>query len=77
MIERKEKRTARIGTFTVAHATYWEQFEGLRESILGYHEDFTRLLAENEVEVIDYGIVDSSEIAYETVRKMRGTRSIF
>ena len=72
MIERKEKRTARIGTFAVAHATYWEQFEGLRESILGYHEDFTRLLAENEVDVIDYGIVDSSEIAYETVRKMRG-----
>ena len=29
MIERKNKRTAKIGVFAVAHATYWEQFEGL------------------------------------------------
>ena len=72
MIERKNKRVARIGVFAVAHATYWEQFEGLRENILGYHGDFLSKLSANDVEVVDYGIVDSSEIAYETVKKMRG-----
>ena len=34
MIERKHKRTARIGIFAVAHAVYWEQFEGLYDNIM-------------------------------------------
>ena len=72
MIERKTKRTARIGTFAVAHAKYWEQFEGLLDNIMGYHGDFVTKLSQNEVEVINYGMVDSSEKGYETVRKMRG-----
>ena len=44
MIERKKKRTARIGIFAVAHATYWEQFEGLEDNIMGYHKDFFSLV---------------------------------
>lgn len=40
MIERKKQRYARIGIFAVAHAKYWEQFEGLLDQILIYHHDF-------------------------------------
>ena len=72
MIERKKQRTARIGTFAVAHAKYWEQFEGLLDNIMGYHQDFVTKLDANQVEVIDYGMIDSSEKGYEAAVKMRG-----
>ncbi len=70
MIERKKKRTAKIGIFAVAHATYWGQFEGLYENIMGYHADLCTLVAKNEVEVIDFGMIDSSEKAYAAVPKI-------
>ena len=70
MIERVKKRTARIGIFAVAHATYWEQFEGLKESILQYHAQLCRQVKANDVELLDFGMVDSSEKAYETVEKI-------
>lgn len=71
MIERKNKRTARIGIFAVAHATYWAQFEGLYENIMGYHAEFCRQVSENDVEVIDFGMVDSSEKAYAASDKIK------
>ena len=72
MIDRRKKRTARIGIFAVAHATYWDQFDGLYENIMGYHRDFCAMTAENEVEVIDFGMIDSSEKAYDAVAKIQG-----
>lgn len=72
MITRKNKRAARIGIFAVAHGVYWAQFPGLEEHILGFHADAKNLIAENEVEVIDYGMVDSSEKAFEVLKTMQG-----
>lgn len=71
MIERKNKRIAKIGVFAVAHGVYWEQFEGLLENIMKYHKDFCDIVEKNEVEVIDFGMIDSSEKAFETVSKMK------
>lgn len=67
MINRKNERNAKIGIFAVAHATYWDQFEGLKENLMGFHKDFSDILEENNVEIIDFGMIDSSEKAYETV----------
>ncbi len=67
MIERKRERTAKIGIFAVAHATYWDQFEGLLDNIMGYHRDFCAMTEKNGVEVIDFGMIDSSEKAYKAV----------
>ena len=53
MILRKNKRTARIGIFAVAHATYWDQFEGLLDNIMGYHKDLCELVEKNDVEIVD------------------------
>jgi L-arabinose isomerase len=72
MIERKVKRTARIGIFAVGHDTYWGQFEGLLDNLMGYHKEFSEIVKENEVEIIDFGMVDNSEKAYEAVRAMAG-----
>ncbi len=71
MIERKHKRTARVGIFAVAHHTYFEQFEGLYENLLSYHAELCRTVKGNEVELIDFGMVDSSEAAYAAAQKMR------
>ncbi len=71
MIERKKKRTARIGIFAVAHAAYWVQFEGLYENIMGYHAELCKKVAANDVEVIDFGMVDSSEQAYIVSDKIK------
>ncbi len=72
MIERKVKLTAKIGLFAVGHEVYWNQFEGLLDSLLRYHSDAKQLILNNEVEIIDYGMVDTSEKAYQTAQKMQG-----
>lgn len=71
MIQRKYKRTARIGIFAVAHAVYWEQFEGLYEKIMGYHREFVKMVEERDAEVVDFGMIDSNEKAYEILPKMQ------
>ncbi|MDY3928830.1 MAG: L-fucose/L-arabinose isomerase family protein [Clostridia bacterium] len=73
MIERKKKRTAKIGVFAVAHATYWSQFKGLYDNIMKYHNDFCNMLKKNGVEVFDFGMIDSSEKAYDIVDMMNGS----
>ena len=73
MITRKNKRTARIGIFAVAHATYWNQFEGLYESLMGFHKDLCDMVKANDVEIIDFGMIDSSEKSYAAAKKMQAT----
>lgn len=70
MIERKKKRTAKIGIFAVAHATYWRQFEGLYDNIMGYHREFCDMVKKNDVEIVDFGMIDSSKKAYDAVPKI-------
>ena len=72
MIERKKPRYARIGVFAVSHATYNAQFEGLYDNLNRYHADLVGQIKANEVEVVDFGIVDSSEQAFEVAEKMSG-----
>lgn len=74
MIERKNKRTARIGVFAVAHAVYWKQFDGLYNNIMNFHRDFCGLVSENDVELTDFGMVDSSEKSYEVLEKMKSAK---
>ncbi|MCQ2413293.1 MAG: L-fucose/L-arabinose isomerase family protein [Clostridia bacterium] len=72
MIERKKPRTAKIGIFCVSHATYDAQFPGLYDKLLGYHADQIALIRENDVEIVDFGMVDSSEKAYAAAEKIDG-----
>jgi len=70
MISRKKQRTARIGIFAVAHNTYFGQFDGLEENLLNYHDKLCSMVKTNDVEVIDFGMIDSSEKAYDAVPKI-------
>ena len=71
MIERKNPRTAKIGVFAVAHATYWAQFEGLLDNIMGFHRDFCDMVAKNGVEVVDFGMIDDNTKAFDVIPKMK------
>lgn len=70
MIERKNKRTAKIGVFAVVHEIYFEQFDGLRESLSGYHEDLIKLIEAEGAEVVDFGFVGNNKCGYETAEKI-------
>ncbi len=72
MIERVYPRRARIAVFCVGHATYWDQFDGLLDSLLAYHTRLIEKIRENEVELVDFGMIDSSEKAYDAVQKIKG-----
>lgn len=74
MLQKWKKRTANVGFFAVGHDTYWHQFEGLLDSLMGYHQVLKGLLEECEVTVKDYGMVDSSEKSYETLDQMKADR---
>ncbi|ROR27349.1 L-arabinose isomerase [Mobilisporobacter senegalensis] len=71
MIQRLKKRTARIGVFAVGHETYWGQFEGLLDSLMGYHEEFKNIVDKNEVEIIDFGMIDTSEASYKALNRIK------
>jgi L-arabinose isomerase len=72
MLERRKPRAARIGVFGVGHPVYWGQFPGLLDTLMNFHEEFKAIVSENDVEVIDYGMVDYSEKAYDVLQKMQG-----
>lgn len=48
----------KIGFFSVGLDTYWAQFEGLREHLLGYHARIREELERDGAEVVDAGLVD-------------------
>lgn len=71
-IERREPLAAHIGLVGVGHATYWSQFDGLLSFM---HKKQTTLkvkLEQYEPDIIDFGLIDSSEKAYDALRAIQG-----
>jgi L-arabinose isomerase len=54
---------ARIGVFGIGLATYWPQFEGLRERIEGYQARVEERVRELGGEVVSAGLVDTEQAA--------------
>ena len=71
LIERRTPRTARVGLFGVGHGSYWSQFEGLRDELLGYQDELAQLLRLQQVEVVDFGLVDNAEAAYAALPRLK------
>ena len=72
MINRTNVRTAKIAYFAVIHGIYFEQFPGLKENLYRYHAELLEKIKANDVEVVDFGFVDSSEKAYEVAKQIQG-----
>jgi L-arabinose isomerase len=55
----------KVGLFGIGLDTYWPQFEGLLEKLLGYQEQIKHKIAGYGVEVADAGMVDNPVKARE------------
>ena len=64
---------AKIAVFMVSHAVYDKQFPGLYDNFYKYHKDFINIVVKNGVEVVDFGMVDSSEAGFEVAEKINGS----
>src|SRR5579863_861742 len=54
----------KIGLFGIGLEKYWSQFDGLHERLQGYQEQIRKKIsADNEVRVIDAGMVDTIDKA--------------
>ncbi|MBV6640024.1 MAG: L-fucose/L-arabinose isomerase family protein [Cyclobacteriaceae bacterium] len=60
----------RIGVFGVGYDKYWSQFDGLLDELLEKQKVFIDKVKKNDVEVVDFGIVDNPEKAYKMADKL-------
>jgi L-arabinose isomerase len=71
LVERRKPRTARVGLFGVGHHTYWGQFPGLRDELLGYMAEFEGQIRVNAVESVNFGLVDEARSASAALKRMK------
>ncbi len=55
----KKSSTMKVGLFGIGLDTYWPQFEGLLDNLLGYQEQIKNKIAGFGVDVADAGMVDN------------------
>lgn len=61
----------RIGVFGVGFDKYWGQFPGLLEDLMKKQATFLKKLDKYEIKVLDFGMVDNTEKAYDLVNKLQ------
>lgn len=61
----------KIGLFGIGLDTYWAQFDGLRENLLGYQQQIREQLTAFGAEVTDAGMVDNPAKADEAARMLK------
>jgi len=68
--ESKKGSLARIGIFGVGYDTYWHQFPGLYEELTLKQKKFISKIPDAGADLIDFGMIDSPQKAYEVVEKI-------
>lgn len=73
MLETKNDKNKRMkaGLFAIGLDTYWPQFVGLKERLEGYLEIVAKKLSALHPEVINAGLVDTTDKAFEAGRLFR------
>ncbi len=71
IISRRKPLQANIGVFGVGYWKYWEQFDGLLDELQTKQEKFIEKLKVSDVHVVDFGMVDDAETAYDLVPKLK------
>src|SRR5207237_7508279 len=67
----QSRNELRVGLFGIGLDTYWPQFEGLRERLLGFMEQVARRLARSGLQVVNLGLIDTAERALEAGHQFR------
>jgi L-arabinose isomerase len=65
---------SRIGLFGIGLDTYWPQFKGLKDRLMGYQSSIAERLSTFDVEVVDAGLVDNPDAARSAARRFQETR---
>jgi len=65
------QRTIKIGLFGIGLDTYWPQFDGLRDRLIGYQRTIAQRLAQPDIEVIDCGLVDNPVAAQRAAERLK------
>jgi L-arabinose isomerase len=71
MPEQNFKPALKIGLFGIGLQAYWEQFEGLEQRLTGYVESVAEKLKNYGAQVVNLGLVDTPEKAYESGSRFR------
>jgi L-arabinose isomerase len=71
LIPRRKPLTARVGLLGVGHHTYWKQFDGLLDEMHRKLGDVKGRLERNNVEVVEFGMLDNAQTAYAAVPKIK------
>jgi len=71
IISRRKPLQANIGVFGVGYWKYWEQFNGLLDELQAKQKKFIEKLKVSDVHVVDFGMVDDAETAYDLVPKLK------
>ena len=66
-----EPATLKIGLFGIGLETYWDQFDGLKSRLEGYLAEVEKKLASVHPYIINAGLVDSTDKAFEAGRLFR------
>lgn len=64
-------RSFRVGLFGIGLDAYWSQFPGLEQRLAGYIEQVAAKLRRPNVEVVNLGLIDTSEKAEEAGHQFR------
>ncbi|MCF7942119.1 MAG: L-fucose/L-arabinose isomerase family protein [Spirochaetia bacterium] len=62
----QDDRKTKIGLFGIGLATYWAQFEGLHDRLVGYQGYINDRISDLGAHVVDAGLVDTPEAARDT-----------
>ena len=68
---KSEPHPLRIGLFGIGLEAYWPQFEGLKERLEGYIQQVAGRIDRKSVEVVNLGLIDSTEKAFEAGHAFR------
>ena len=68
---KSEPHPLRIGLFGIGLEAYWPQFEGLKERLEGYIQQVAGRIGRKSVEVVNLGLIDSTEKAFEAGHAFR------
>ena len=53
----------KVGLFGIGLDTYWPQFEGLNDRLMGYTAEVAHKLSSPGVEIVNLGLIDTPEKA--------------
>ena len=66
-----QQQKVKVGLFGIGLDTYWPQFEGLHDRLVGYQNAIAQKLEAPGVEVVNLGLVDNPVKAAEAAKKLK------